>query len=95
METISIRLKKVKELDFLGKLLKENRSELVRGLLEEGKKMKAIDLYKNKKISLGLAARFADMGISDFLDLLEEHNVKLNLTLEDAKLAMKYAEEML
>lgn len=95
METISVRLKKVKELNYFGKLLKENRSELIRGLLEEGKKMKAINLYKNKKISLGLAARFADISISDFLDLLEEHNVKLNLTLEDAKLAMKYAEELL
>ena len=95
METISIRLKKVRELNYFGKLLKENRSELVRDLLEEGKKMKAINLYKNKKISMGLAARFADMSISDFLDLLEEHNVRLNLTLEDAKLAMKHAEEIL
>ena len=95
METISIRLKKVKELDYFGKLLKENRSELVRDLLEEGKKMKAIDLYKNRKISLGLAARFADMSLSDFLDLLEEHNVQLNLTLEDAKLAMRHAEDLL
>ena len=95
METISIRLKKVKELNYFGKLLKKNRSELVRDLLEEGKKMKAIDLYKNKKISLGLAARFADMSISDFLDLLEEHDVKLNLTLEDAKLSMKHAEKVL
>ena len=95
METISIRLKKVKELDYFGKLLKENRSELVRDILEEGKKMKAIDLYKNRKISLGLAARFADMSLSDFLDLLEEHNVQLNLTLEDAKLAMRHAEDLL
>ena len=95
METISIRLKKVKELDYFGKLLKENRSELVRDILEEGKKMKAIDLYKNRKISLGLAARFADMSLSDFLDLLEEHNVQLNLILEDAKLAMRHAEDLL
>ena len=95
METVSIRLKKVKELDYFGKLLKENRSELVRDLLQEGKKMKAMDFYKNKKISLGLAARFADMSISDFLDLLEEHNVRLNLTLDDAKLAMRHAEGLL
>jgi len=95
METVSIRLKKVKELDYFGKLLKENRSKIIRDLLEEGKKMKAMNLYKNKKISLGLAARFADMSLSDFLDLLEEHNIKLNLTLEDAKLAMKHAEDLL
>lgn len=95
METISIRLDKIGELDFFGKILKENRSELLRDLLEEGKKMKAINLYKNKKISLGLAAKLAGVSISDFLDLLEDYNVKLNLTLEDAKSAMKHAEEVL
>ena len=95
METISIRLGKLKELDYFGKLLHENRSMVIRDLLEGGKKMKAIDLYKNKKISLGLGAKLAGMNLSDFLDLLEEHNVKLNLTLEDAKLAMKNAEKVL
>jgi len=30
--------------------------------------------------------------ISEFLDLLEEYNISLNLSLEDAKQAMKYAE---
>jgi hypothetical protein len=29
------------------------------------------------------------------MDMLEEYNVKLNLTLEDAKLAMKHAEKVL
>lgn len=95
METVSIRLKKLKELDFFGKMLNESRSELIRGLLEEGKKMKAIELYKHKKISLGLASRFAEISISDFMDLLEEYNVKLNLTFEDAKLAMKHAGKVL
>ncbi|MBU2639770.1 MAG: UPF0175 family protein [Nanoarchaeota archaeon] len=54
-------------------------------LIEEGKKMKALNLYKNKRISLGLAAKLAGMTLSDFLDLLEEHNVKLNLTLLSEK----------
>ena len=42
METVSIRLKDIKELDYFGKILKENRSELVRGILEEGRKMKSL-----------------------------------------------------
>ncbi|MBI2507435.1 UPF0175 family protein [Candidatus Woesearchaeota archaeon] len=95
METISIRLDKIEELDYFGKILHENRSGLVRDLLEDGKKMKSINLYKNKKISLGLGAKLAGMNLSDFLDLLEEHNVKLNLTLEDAKMAMRNAEKIL
>ncbi len=95
METVSIRLDNLKELDYFGKILKESRSELVRDLLEEGRKMKAINLYKNKKISIGLAAKFAGLNLSEFLDLMAEHNVNLNLTLDDAKLAMKYAEDIL
>ena len=95
METVSLRLKKIKELDYFGKLLNENRSVIVRDLIDEGKKMKAITLYKNKKISLGLGAKLAGMNLSDFLDLLEEHNIKLNLTLDDAKMAMKNADKLL
>lgn len=95
MDTVSIRLRKIMELDFFSKLLKENRSELVRDLVEEGRKMKALTLYKNKKLSLGLAARLANLNLSEFLDFLEEHHVPLNLTLEDAKEAMKNAEEKL
>lgn len=94
METVSLRLEKMKELEYFGKLLQENRSAVVRDLLDEGKKMKAMSLYKNKKISLGLGAKLAGMTLSDFLDLLEEHNVKLNLTLDDAKMAMKHADKL-
>lgn len=95
MEVISIRLEKLKELDYFGKLLNENRSEVVRGLVEEGKKLKAIELYKQKKVSLGLASKLSGLPLSEFLDLLEEYNVKLNLTLEDAKEAMRNAEKMI
>lgn len=76
-------------------MLQENRSAVVRNLLDEGKKMKAMSLYKSRKISLGLGAKLAGMTLSDFLDLLEEHNVKLNLTLDDAKMAMKYSNKLL
>lgn len=95
MDIVSLRLEKMKELEYFVKLLQENRSAVIRDLLEEGKKMKAISLYKNKKISLGLGARLAGMTLSDFLDLLEIHNVKLNLTLDDAKMAMENAERFL
>lgn len=95
MEIISVRLKRLKELDYFSKILNENRSEVVRELVEEGKKLKAIELYKQKKVSLGLAAKLSGVTLSDFLDLLEEYNIKLNLTLEDAKEAMKNAEELI
>ena len=93
MEIISVRLKRLKELDYFSKLLNENRSEVVRDLVEEGKKLKAIEMYKQRKISLGLASKLSGLALSEFLDLLEEYNVKLNLTLDDAKEAMRNAEE--
>lgn len=95
MQIISVRLKKLKEIDEFGKVLNENRSEVVRELVEEGKKLKALELYKRKKVSLGLASKLSGLTLSEFLDLMQEYNVMLNLTLEDAKEAMKYAEELL
>ena len=53
--------------------------------------MKTLKLYRNKKISLGVASKLAGMTLSDFLDLLEEHNIKLNMTLDDEKIAMENA----
>ena len=95
MEIISVRLKGLKGLDHFSKILNENRSEVVRELVEEGKKLKSIELYKQKKVSLGLASKLSGLNLSEFLDLLEEYNVKLNLTLEDAKEAMRNAKELI
>ena len=95
MEVISVRLKKLKELDYFSKVLNENRSEIVRDLVEEGRKLKSIELYKHKKVSLGLASKLSGLSLSEFLDLLEEYNVKLNLTLEDAKESLRNAEKLI
>lgn len=95
MEIISVRLKKLRDIDSFSKVLNENRSEVVRELVEEGKKLKAIELYKQKRISLGLASKLSGLNLSEFLDLLEEFNVKLNLTLDDAKEAMRNAEKLI
>ena len=95
MEIISVRLKKLKELDYFSKILNKNRSEVVRDLVEEGKKFKALELYKQKKISLGLASKLSGLTLSEFLGLMEECNVKLNLTLEDAKESLRNAEKLL
>ena len=95
MEIISVRLKKLKELDYFSSILNENRSEVVRDLVEEGKKLKAIELYKQKKISLGLASKLSGLSLSEFLDLLEEFNIKINFTLDDAKEAMRNVEKLI
>lgn len=77
------------------KVIHKNKSEVVRELVEAGKKHQAVELYKEKKVSIGLGARLANVTLSEFLDLLAEHNVDLNQTLEDAKASLKTAKKIL
>ena len=95
MDTISIRFDDVKELDSLSQLLKETRSELLRELVEKGRTLKAVELYKDKKASLGLAARIAGVPIGEFIDILAEYKIQFNIELEDAKTALEHAEKLL
>ena len=78
-------------LDSFAKLLKENKSAVLRELVKEGKKHKAVELYKEKKVSLGLGAKLADLNLSEFIDLLKEQNVNLNLEKEDVGEALRTA----
>ena len=54
METVSSRLN-LKTINLFAEVLKERKSEVVRTLVESGKMHKAVELYKMKKVSLGLA----------------------------------------
>lgn len=94
METISARLDGEIITLFAG-VLDENRSEVVRDLVEAGKKHKAVELYKMKKVSLGLGAKLAGVTLSEFIDLLKEHNVYLNLEKEDVEEALATARKVL
>ncbi len=90
METVSSRLD-LDSVNLFGKVLKEKRSEVVRELVEYGKRSKAAELYKEKKVSLGLGAKLAGLTLSEFIDLLRYHNAYLNLEKEDVELAIKTA----
>lgn len=90
METVSSRLD-TESLNLFGNILNEKRSEVVRSLVEAGKKHKAVELYKGKKVSLGLGARLAGVTLSEFIDLLGEHNVDLNIQKGDVEMALKNA----
>ncbi len=93
MEAITVRMDTT-ELDFLSKTLQESQSELIRDLFKEGKVMKALQLYKQRKVSVGLAAKIAGVCLGEFLDVLREYNVTLNLELEDAKASLRFAREV-
>ncbi len=94
METVSSRLD-LETINLFGKILKEKRSEVVRELVESGKKHKAVELYKMKKVSLGLGAKLAGESLSEFIDSLKEHNVNLNLEKEDVEQALKTARKVI
>lgn len=59
------------------------------------KKHKAVGLYKAKKISIGLGAKLAGVSLSEFIDLLKEHKVYLNLEKEDVEHALSTARKIL
>ena len=82
-------------INLFGKDLKEKRSEVVRELIESGKRHKAVELYKMKKVSLGLGSKLAGISLSEFIDLLKEHNVYLNLEKEDIEKALDTARKIL
>lgn len=94
METVSARLD-IKTISEFGKVLERNNSMVVRELIEAGKKEMAVELYKNKKVSLGLGTKLAGVTLSEFIDLLKEHNVLLNLEKEDVERALKTARKIL
>ena len=94
METVSSRLD-LKTINLFEKILKEKKSEVVRALVEAGKKSMAVELYKQKKVSLGLGAKLAGVSLSEFIDLLREHGAHLNLEKEDIEKALKTAREIL
>ncbi|HLC63529.1 MAG TPA: UPF0175 family protein [Candidatus Nanoarchaeia archaeon] len=94
MQTVSSRLD-VETLSLFENVLMEKRSEVVRTLVELGKKSKAVELYKRKKVSLGLGAKLAGVSLSEFIDLLKEHNVFLNLEKGDVEKALSTSRKVL
>ena len=86
--TISVRYEPKQDIDFITGVLGLTMSETLRSLIDEGRKMKVLQLYRHGKVSLGLGAKVAKLTLSEFIDLLKEHNVKLNIDVEDAKSAL-------
>lgn len=89
--TISIRYEPAKDLELIKEIMGVNRSKMLRELIDEGRKMKSMELYKQGKVSLGLGAKIAKLSLSEYLDLLEEFNIQINIDVDDAKKALQYA----
>lgn len=75
--------------------MQEDQEISLAELVESGKKHKAVELYKIKKVSLGLGAKLAGVTLSEFIDLLKEHDVYLNLEKEDVEQALRTARKVI
>ena len=89
--TISVRYEHLNDLKFLKDMMGLKMSEMLRELIDEGRKMKSIELYKQGKVSLGLGAKIARLSISEYMDMLKEYRVRINVDIEDAKSSLEYA----
>ncbi len=64
-------------------------------LIEKGRRAKSLELFKQKKVSLGLGAKLAGLTVSEYLDLLEENKIPLNLSKREAQKALSTARKVL
>lgn len=82
----------------LSKMFNLDKSTAFRDVLKKGiqedKKERALDLYIKGKFSLEQAAKFADLYIGDFYDLMLQKGVESNIKLEDFNESLKHAKRL-
>ena len=84
-KTLSIRIDD-NNYKFLSSLAKEERedvSKAVRGLVDLGRIMLAIEKYKKSEASIEKASRIAGVSISRMMDIFKKYGVEANLEYED------------
>ena len=77
----------------MSKIFNLDKSTAFRSILQKGiqedKREKALELYIKGKFSIEQAARFADMYIGEFFELMRARGIESNLTLEDFNESLK------
>ena len=61
----------------------------------KNKRTSAVDLYDKSKVSLGRAAQLSGLTLSEFIDLLREYGMTLQIDTDDVKSALEYARKAL
>ena len=72
-----------------------DESDAIRQLIKLGLREYAVNLYKDRKISLREASELADVSPREMLDLLMEHGIKGNVTLKQQQKSLEYVESLL
>ncbi len=66
---------------------KMERSALIRRILDigiaEDLKKHALELFRDKKVSLAKAAEIADVSVREMMDLIKEKGISLHITTEE------------
>ncbi|MBS7626979.1 UPF0175 family protein [Candidatus Bathyarchaeota archaeon] len=100
-EVVSVRLEE-EVLKYAQQRAKEEKipkSAVIRKLLALGieyeRLKRGIELYRDRKVSLGKAAEIAGIPITQMMDWLVRFGVKSNITLEDYRAGLEYARKAL
>lgn len=79
--------KLAKDIDFLQRKEKLDKSAVIRRLLTKAVKEEKIDyaltMYRNKKISIAKAAEIAEIPLVDMLTIAAEHKIPVHYTKND------------
>lgn len=90
-ETVSVRIDKpdLKEIDQLSKLEKKPRSATLREILDRGLKEKkleiALDKFRSEELTAWSAARFADVPLSKFMDILIQKGIDFHYGVKELR----------
>lgn len=88
-ETVSVRIDKseLKEINEISKLEKKTKSSVLREVLEKGIKEKklemALEKFRKNEISIGKAARIAEMPLTQFMDVLVEKKIDFHYGIKE------------
>ena len=88
-ETVSVRIDKteLQKINEISRLEKKTKSDVLREVLEKGIKEKkleiALEKFRDKDISVGKAARIAQMPLSQFMDVLVEKNIDFHYGIKE------------
>ncbi len=74
-----------------------DRSEIIRRLLDQALAQrrvdKAVDAYRNRKVSMWRAAEMAKVSLREIMSLMKDLRVELNYTVEDLERDLEYSRE--
>ena len=96
--TARLGLESLEYIKKISKMFNLDKSTAFRNILQKGieedKKEKALELYVKGKFSIEQSARFADMYIGEFFELMKSKGIESNLTLEDFDESIKHAKRL-